>query len=128
SARRSDLSVAGRALPRQIERFVIRQDDVRGIADLQVVIDAYTHAAQLLDLFEQRLGVDDHSIAEDAELVRMEDAGGDESQSEMLIGELDRVSGVMPALISRDYVVGLAEKIDDLSLAFVAPLRSHDPD
>ncbi len=101
---------------------------VRGIADEQVLLDHDAGRAQLLDLLEQRFGVDDHAVAEEAELVRMDDARGDQPQCEVLVGELHRVPGVVAALIPSHDVEALAEKIDDLPLSFISPLRADDGD
>ena len=48
--------------------------------------------------------VDDHAVAEEAELVGMDDAGGNEPECEVLVGELHRMAGVVAALIARHYV------------------------
>ena len=48
-------------------------------------------------------------------------------EREVAIGELDRVTGVVPALVADDDVEGGAEEIDDLPLALVPPLHAdHD--
>ena len=56
----------------------------------------------------------------------MDDAGGDQPQGEVLVGELHRVAGVVAALIARHHVECLAEEVDDLALSLVAPLRPDD--
>ena len=93
---------------------------------MRLRLDHDAERAQLLDLVEQRLGIDDHPVAEDAELVGMEDAGRDQPQREMFVAELDRVAGVVPALVAGHDVEGFAEKIDDLAFPFVAPLGADD--
>ena len=50
----------------------------------EVVLDHDAGLPQVLDLLEQRGGVDDHAVAEEAELGRMDDAGGDEPEGEVL--------------------------------------------
>src|ERR1019366_6966261 len=106
--------------------FVKRKDDVGGVADLEVLLEHDPEGAQLLDLVEERLGIDDHPVAEDAEFVRMKDAGRDEPQREVFVAELHRMPGIVPALVAGHDVEGFAEKIDDLSLPLVAPLSAND--
>ena len=38
----------------------------------------------------------------------------------------DAVTGVRAALITRDDLGGLGQRVDDLPLAFIAPLGAHD--
>jgi hypothetical protein len=123
---RPDLSLAGRGLAGQVQRLVVGEDAVCGVADEQVLLDDHAGGAQVPDLLEQRGGVDDHAVAEEAELVGMDDAGGDEPEGEVLVGELDRVAGVVPALVPRHHVECLAEQVDDLPFSLVPPLRAED--
>ena len=46
----------------------------------------------------------------------------------LLFADEDGVAGVVAALIARHDIEVLGEEIDDLSLAFVAPLRAQDDD
>jgi hypothetical protein len=56
----------------------------------------------------------------------MDDAGGNQPQREVLVGELHRVAGVMAALVARHHVECFAEQVDDLPFALVSPLRPDD--
>ena len=50
---------------------------------------------------------------------------GYQLQYEFLLPDEDRMSGVMAALITRNGVKFLGKQIDDLALAFIAPLRAE---
>ena len=47
-------------------------------------------------------------------------------QDIFLFAEIDRVAGVVAALVADHGVEGRAEQIDDLALAFVAPLEADN--
>ena len=55
----------------------------------------------------------------------MEDARRQQPQHELPPVGVDRVPGVVPALIARDDGKVRREEVDDLALAFVAPLRAQ---
>ena len=64
--RRPDLALAAARLAQQIELAVIRQDQVRLVADEQPVADVDAGRGQLVDLGEQRLRIDHDAVADDA--------------------------------------------------------------
>ena len=52
---------------------------------------------------------------------------GNQLEDELLLADIDGVAGVVAALVARDDVEPVREQVDDLALAFVAPLRAqHD--
>ena len=55
----------------------------------------------------------------------MQDAGRNQPQHELRAVDVDGVAGVVAALIARDDVEARRQQIDDLALAFVAPLRAE---
>src|SRR5947209_18693890 len=59
-------------------------------------------------------------------LAGMDDARRYEMQRVRLLADFDGVAGVVTALIARDHVEALGEEVNDLALAFVAPLRADD--
>ena len=63
---RPDLALAAPRLAQQVELAVVRQDEVRLVADDQPVADRDAGGRELVDLGEQRLRVDDHAVADDA--------------------------------------------------------------
>ena len=80
---------------------------------------------QLVDLGEQRLRVDDDAVADDAGDAGMQNARRDQPQHEFRAVDVDRVAGVVAALIAGDDVELRRQQIDDFSFAFVAPLRAE---
>ena len=100
-----------------------RQDQRRVLGDHQGLgRDFHALAAQLLDLGDQRPGVEHHAVADDAELARPHDPR--RQQRQLVDGAVDdqRVPGVVPALEAGDDVGALGEPVDDLALALVPPL------
>ena len=81
--RRADLPLAAARFRQHVELAVVRQDDVRLLADEQPPVDLDAHPRQLVDLLEQRLRIDDDAVADDAGDAGMQDAGRDQMQDEL---------------------------------------------
>ena len=112
-----------------VEGAVVGQDHVRARADQHAVgRDGQALLGEAVGLGEEGDGVDDHPVAEDAGLARMDDARRDEVQCVGLVADAHRVARVVAALIARDDVEALGQEIDDLALALVAPLRADNDD
>ena len=123
--RRADLPLAAPRLGQQVEVAVVRQDQVRLVADEEPRADVDAVSRQLVDLGEQRGRIDDDAVADDAGDARMQDARRDEVQDELGAVDVDGVAGVVSALIARDDVETRRQQIDDLALAFIAPLGAE---
>ena len=109
-----------------VDGAVARQDDVRPVADEDPAMPVDAALGQHVQLGEQRLGVDDHAGAQDDGLVRVEHAGRDQVQGELLIIAHDGVSSV-GAAGETDYHLGLAgQVVDHLALALIAPLGADN--
>ena len=89
------------------------------------VADVDAVPRQLVDLGEQRLRIDDDAVADDAGDAGMQDAGRNQAQDELRAVDVDRVAGVVSALIARDDRKVRRQQIDDLAFAFIAPLRAE---
>ena len=126
--RRADLALAAPRLGQDVELAVVRQDDVRLFADQQAAVDGHAHPRQLVDLLEERLRIDDHAVADDAGDAGVQDARGNQVQDELPAVDVDRVPGVVAALVARDGREMRRQHVDDLALAFVAPLRAEHCD
>ena len=124
--RRADLPLAAARFGQQVELAVIRQDQVRLVADQQPVADVDADPRQLVDFGEQRLRIDDDAVADDAGDAGMQDAGRDQVQDELLAVDVHRVAGVVAALIPRDDGKVRRQQVDDLAFAFIAPLRAEN--
>lgn len=75
-------------------------------------------------LFQKSLGIKHHAVADDAYLARVQDTGGDDMQNVLLAVHNNSVPCVVSALETHHKIDSAAEQIDDLALAFIAPLRS----
>jgi len=82
--------------------------------------------AQLVDLGQQLLGVDDDPVADDARRPLVQDARRHKVQDELLIADHHRVARVAAALGPDHHVEILRQEIDDLALSLVAPLHAND--
>ena len=122
----ADLLVALVLLACNIQRLVVRRDDMSVLADQQAVREldaAFGHAVHLL---EQRRRIDYHAVADDAFLAFVQNARGDQVQYELVLSHDHGVARIMAALVARDHIGLLGEQIDYLSLAFVAPLGADN--
>ena len=115
-------------LAHRVDLAVQRQDDVRALADDEVAIVAEQAARlALVDLLEEHLGIDDHAVAEHAALAAAaQHARRDEVRDQLLPVDDERVAGVGAAAVADHDVGELGVEVDDLALAFVAPLGADD--
>ena len=107
---------------------MIRQNQVRLLADEQPVADVDAESRQLLDLGEQRLRIDDHAVADDAGDALVQDARRNEVEHELAAADIHGMPRVVPALIAGHDGKMRRHQIDDLALAFVTPLRAENDD
>src|SRR4029079_11435120 len=119
------LPFAAAGFRQHVELAMIRKNDVRLLTDEQPAIDMDSSTRQLVDLGEERLRIDDDTIADETRDARMQDAGRNQVQDELLALHVHRVAGVVATLIARDRREMRREHVDDLALAFVAPLRAE---
>ena len=124
----ADLARAARILAQRVEIAVERQDQRTGVGDHQR-IRGYLHAlaAQLLHLGLQRPGIEHHAIA-DHRRRAAHDAGREQRELIGVLADDERMPGIMPALEAHDDIGALAEPIDDLALALIAPLGADHRD
>ncbi len=124
----ADLAVAARRLARAVQRRVQRQDQRRIVGDAQRLRrDGESLRLHALDLGQQRLRVDHHAVADDAEFFAHQPA---RQQRELvgLVADHQRVAGVVAALEAHHDVGAAGQPIDDFALALVAPLRADHRD
>src|SRR5207248_9370110 len=87
-------------------------------------VDPVTH--QAVDLCEERVRIEYHSVADGAAHSRMENAAGDLVQNERPFADVHCVAGVRTALIAHDPIRPSGEHVHQLSFALVAPLCADD--
>jgi len=95
------------------------------IGDEEVAVDLDAEVADLGDFLEEGDGVEDDTVADDAFAAGAEYAAGNELEDELLVAVDDGVTGVMAAGVARDGAEPLAEYVDNLALALVAPLGAE---
>ena len=91
-------------------------------------VDVVAELAELVDLGEQRLRIDDDAVADGARDVRVENSRRQQPQNDLRRVDIHRVTGVVPALIARDDGKVRRQQIDDLAFAFISPLRTEYSD
>jgi hypothetical protein len=90
------------------------------------VADVDASGNELVDLGEQRLRIDHDAVPDDARDAGMENAGRDQAQYEFFSTHVHRVARVVSALITRDERKTRRDEVDNLPLAFIAPLRAEN--
>ena len=121
----ADGALAGRLLARNVELLVQRQDQRGVFGDAQIVAgDRDALLLQPVDLGDQRARIEHDAVADHRKLVRPHHAGRQQRQLVGYAVDDERMAGVMTALEANDDVGLLRQPIDDLALAFVAPLRA----
>jgi hypothetical protein len=69
-----------------------------------------------------------HPVTDQAQRIVTQDAGRNQVQHRLLAGDDEGVAGVVAALEAHHGANFLGEQIDDLALAFVAPLSTQHYD
>src|SRR6266545_2939098 len=123
--RRADLLAF---FPSAIQQLVIRQRQMGPIGYVQLVLGADPPLLERVELGEQLLGIEHHTVSDDTDGA-LQDAGGYLVQHERLaLPRVHRVPGVGAALIAHDEIRALRQHVDDLALAFIAPLSADYDD
>ena len=74
---------------------------------------------------QESLEVEDDPRPDDADAAP-DDPRGQQVEREVLVPELDRVPGVVAAVVPRHDLESVGEEVDELALALVAPLPAQD--
>ena len=130
-AGRADLAGAARfaqRLARLVDRDVERQDQRARLADEETRADVDADRLQPLDLAEQVHRIDDDAVADVAGHAVAHDARRDQLQRRLDAVDHQRVAGVVAALEAHHRLRVVGQPVDDLALAFVAPLGADDDD
>ena len=121
----ADLVLALERLALGVEFAMIGKDQVRRFAQDQVAVNADAELAQPLDFLDEAHGVHHDAVADDADLVLAQNAGGNQVQDVFLAFDVDGVAGVVAALRADHHVRLLGQHVNDLAFAFIAPLGAH---
>jgi len=88
--------------------------------------DLYARLFECVGLLDQREGIEDDAVSDDAVHVRVEDARRNQMEDELMGADPDGVPGVVAALVAGDDLEVVGDDVDDLALAFIAPVDAHD--
>src|SRR5271156_4518879 len=104
-----------------------RQNQRDVLGDLEVGRrDFDSLAAQLLDLLDEMIGIEDDPVTDDGQLPGPNNAGRKQREFVSLAVDDECMAGVMAALEPHDNVGADRQPIDDLALSFVAPLGADN--
>ncbi len=117
----ADLALAQPRLLHVVEHDVVGHDEMGPGRDLESS-RRHSPGLELVDLLAEDGGIDDHAVADDGDYPGVEDPRGDQVEGELAEFVLDRMPGIVAALVAHDHVRLLAEQVDDFALAFIAPL------
>ncbi len=81
---------------------------------------------EVVDLLEEDLGVEDHAVADDAAFPLVENPRGDQVEHRLLVADHQGMAGIVAALVAHHVLGILGVDVDDLALAFIAPLGAYD--
>lgn len=122
--RRADLALAARIIGELIHQAVIRQDELRAVADADArEIDAAL--CEAVHLLQHDLRVECDAVADDAVRTLEEDTRRHQAQLIVYTIDDDGMAGVAAALEANDRLSLLGEVVDNLALALVAPLGAR---
>src|SRR6185369_12894844 len=101
----TDLIVAALGLTGDVDPLVIGHDDVQRFGQQQtgIILDA-ARILEFGDLLDEHLGIKHHSIADNAALAFVQDAGGDQVQYDLFAANHKGMTGVIAPLIAHDII------------------------
>ncbi|MPN24605.1 hypothetical protein SDC9_172006 [bioreactor metagenome] len=126
-AGRPDALLAGEALGDLVEGLVVRGDQMSVCAD-QRVIDDHPALGESVEFVVHDLRIDDYTVTDDSGGVAIQDARREQVHDELLASDHHGVTGVVTPRVAHDVVDLLAESVDCLTLALVAPLGAQNDD
>ncbi len=101
---------------------MVLQDHLRAVRYLELPVHVHAKLAQLADFLEERHRVQHHAIADNRLAVRPQHPARHQLQNKLFARDDDGVPGIVPARIPRHDVERARKHIDNLALAFIAPL------
>ena len=105
-----------------VEHDVVRHHEVGALADDQPVPDADAPRFEAGDLVEEHVRVYDDPVADDVQGMRPDDARREQVELELTLLGDNSMAGVVAAGESGDNVAFSGKNVDELALAFIAPL------
>ena len=122
----ADSDAAAHPFTGAIESDVAGQDERAGLAHEEAL--GYRHRLPLehLHLLHQRVRRQHHPVPDDGADPFAQDPGGDEVKDGFPAADHHSMTGIVAALETHYRPATLAQQVDDLPLAFVAPLGADD--
>ena len=113
------------ALGHHVERLVVGEDEV-GVAAHPQVAAIHADIGEAVHLVDEHPGVDHHPVADHRNHMGIENTAGNKLELEGLALHHQGVTGVVAALIAHHHVHVTGQKVGELALALVTPLRPDD--
>src|SRR5262249_49281491 len=101
---------------------MIGKNEMGRFAVKKIAVDFDAVLVEALDFLDETDGVDDHAVADDANLFFAQDSRRDEVQDVFLAVDMNGVAGVIAALGAYDDVRVFGEDVNNFAFSFVAPL------
>ena len=108
-----------------VERPVPLHHHVCALRNMEAPFQLEAPAFNLLQFAHQIERIHHDAVADHAALAVMQDTARHEMQDILVVPDDHRVASVRAALKAHDHIRFLREEINDLALAFVAPLGAH---
>ncbi|MNV51040.1 hypothetical protein D3C71_1430770 [compost metagenome] len=122
----ADGLAAGSLLTGLIQRDVVRHDQRRCRGDLQARTHFNAGRFQLFDFLAQGGRGNHHAIADQAQRVIAQNAGRNQVQDGLLAVDDQRMARIVATLETDHCTDFFGQQIDDLALAFIAPLGAEN--
>ena len=123
AAGRADLPPLGPGLLlRGVERPVVAHDGMPAVADEQPALDRVALALQQADLVQQFKRIDDHAVADQADLAIVQNTRWNQVQHMLASADDDGMTGIAAPLEPDDQVGLRRQDVDDFPFSLVAPL------
>jgi hypothetical protein len=100
------------------------KDKVSLLADKEVLGSVDTLLNEGLDFLTEDTGLNEHTVADKVDFVLVEDTAGNDMQYMLRAVELKGMTRVGATLETSHYIIVRGEHVNNLTLAFVAPLES----
>ncbi len=122
----TDRLLATSPLTRLIKRYVIRQNEGAGFTNFQSLAGRNAALFQHIELLEQRLGGEHHTITDETLDTLMQNPGRDQVQNRLLAIYYQGMPCIVPALKANHGMDLLGKKVNHLALALITPLGADN--
>ena len=126
AARRPDPSRAELLLLGLLLEPMVRKDELRAVADEEVLADRYAEIPQHRHFAHEGVGVNDATVADDRGHAFVKNAGRNDVKDELLVADDDGVARVVASAVADHHVDTPSEEVNVLPFPLVAPLGADD--